>query len=294
MFMRFCQIFAIVSAVSMIFVSPQMTIANYTVPQEAGSSQDSILDDHSRIHVFQAAGLNRESIQSNVDAFRDELGAPDNGNAPGPLLSGRREINWDGGGATTAAPAGTPFAGFLNIRGALFTTPGTGFLQTPLDAPELRDINRTYRRIFTTFSPQRIFVPIGDNIVDVLFFVPGTATPGPPTPATVSGFGAVFTDVDRSDSTKIEYFSRSGRLLFASNVAASPGRQTLSFLGVAFDDRRIFRVRITSGNTPLGPDDRPFGLIGQSDIVAMDDFIYSEPRPIHGGPNTAEDDDHPE
>jgi hypothetical protein len=276
---------------SIIFVSPQMTIANYTVSQEGESSEDSTLADHPRIHVFQAAGPNRESIQSNVDAFRNKLGEPDNANAPGPLSSGRREINWDGGGATTAAPAGTPFAGFQNIRGALFTTPGTGFLQTPLDAPELLDINRAYGRIFTFFSPQRIFVPIGDNIVDVFFFVPGTATPGPPTPATVSGFGAVFTDVDRSDSTKIEYFNRGGRLLFASNVAASPGRQTLSFLGVAFHDRRIYRVRITSGNTRLGPADRPFGLIGQSDIVAMDDFIYGEPQPIHSGPDTAEDDD---
>jgi hypothetical protein len=290
MFMRFCLIFAIVLAVSMICVSPQTTIANNTVSHEAESNQDPAPADHPRIVVFQAAGPNRESIQSNVDAFRAELGEPNNANAPGPLSSGRREINWDGGGATTAAPAGTPFAGFQNIRGALFTTPGTGFLQTPLDAPELLDINPTYGKIFTFFSPLRIFVPIGDNIVDVLFFVPGTVTPGPPTPATVSGFGAVFTDVDRSDSTKIEYFNRNGRLLFASNVAASPGHQTLSFLGVAFRDRRIFRVRITNGNTPLGPDDRPFGLIGQTDVVAMDDFIYGEPQPIQNGSDTAEDD----
>ena len=33
-----------------------------------------------------------------VDAFRTALGDPNNGNNPGPLASGRREINWDGGG----------------------------------------------------------------------------------------------------------------------------------------------------------------------------------------------------
>ena len=48
--------------------------------------------------VFQAAGPNVESIQSSVDGFRTALGGPNNGNAPGPLASGRREINWDGGG----------------------------------------------------------------------------------------------------------------------------------------------------------------------------------------------------
>lgn len=275
MFARFCHIFAIVLVVSMILISPQMTMA-----------------DHPPIHVFQAAGPNRESIQSTVDQFRSELGDPNNANAPGPLPSGRREINWDGApGTNVAAPAVTPFLGFQNIRGAVFTTPGTGFLQTPLTAPELLAINPTYGRTFGLFSLLRIFVPIGDNIVDVFFFVPGTTTPGPATPATVSGFGAIFTDVDRSDSTKIEYFNRRGRLLFASFVPASPDSKTLSFLGVAFHDRRIYRMRITSGNTPLGPADRPFGLIGQSDIVAMDDFIYGEPQPLHSGPDTAEDDD---
>lgn len=275
MFTRFFHIFAIVVVVSMILMSPQMTMANQPP-----------------IHVFQAAGPNRESLQSTVDQFRSELGDPNNANVPGPLSSGRREINWDGApGTNVASPAVTPFLGFQHIRGAVFTTPGTGFLQTPLTAPELLDINPTYGTIFSLFSPLRIFVPIGDNIVDVFFFVPGTTVPGPATPATVSGFGAIFTDVDRSDSTKIEYFNIRGRLLFASFVPASPGSKTLSFAGVTFHDRRVYRVRITSGNTPLGQADRPSGLIGESDIVAMDDFIYGEPQPLLSDLNTAEDDD---
>ena len=48
--------------------------------------------------VFQAAGPSVESIQGTVDAFRAALGEPNNGNATGALPSGRREINWDGGG----------------------------------------------------------------------------------------------------------------------------------------------------------------------------------------------------
>src|SRR5262245_3485298 len=34
-------------------------------------------------------------IQASVDAFRNALGNPNNGNTPGPLASGRREITWD-------------------------------------------------------------------------------------------------------------------------------------------------------------------------------------------------------
>src|SRR5262249_47356306 len=50
----------------------------------------------------------------------------------------------------------------------------------------------------------------------------------------------------------------------------------LSFLGVSFDaGERVARVRITAGNTPLGP---PEG--GGIDVVVMDDFIYSEPQPV--------------
>ena len=63
--------------------------------------------------VFQAAGPNIASIQSMVDAFRAALGGINNGNVPGPLPGGRREINWDGGGSTATSPAPTPFDGFL-------------------------------------------------------------------------------------------------------------------------------------------------------------------------------------
>src|SRR5262249_50715390 len=67
--------------------------------------------------VFQAAGPNAASIQSTVDQFRGALGTTNNGNAPGPLLAGRREINWDGGGSTNTSPGPTPFTVFLNSRG---------------------------------------------------------------------------------------------------------------------------------------------------------------------------------
>ena len=242
--------------------------------------------------VFQAAGPTADSIQSTVDAYRAALGDP-NGNNPGPLPSGRREINWDGGDPpvdnTAPLPPVTPFNVFLNTRGGQFTTLGIGLTQAPpAGGPEggLERLfnNPTYGATFSAFSPLRLFTPVGSNLTEALFFVPGT---NGATPATVRGFGAVFTDVDESDgiaprgrranprgaSTRMEYFDRDGMLIFSSFVPASPGDASLSFLGILFDDERIARVRITTGEVAPGPDD------GEVDIVMMDDFIYGEPQP---------------
>src|SRR5881396_3988325 len=150
--------------------------------------------------VFQAAGADAASIQSSVDAFRAALGNPNNGNNPGPLLDGRREINWDGGGANnTTTPPVTPFNVFLNTRGGQFTTPGTGLSQAPPSGGPQGGLaglfnNPTYGTIFSTFSLSRLFTPVSSNVTEGLFFVPGSNGGHP---ATVSGFGAVFTDVDR-------------------------------------------------------------------------------------------------
>jgi hypothetical protein len=233
--------------------------------------------------VFQAAGPTASSIQSTVDEFRAALGDPNNGNNPGPLQMGRREINWDGGGNNFATtPPVTPFDVFLNTRGGRFTTPGVGLSQAPPSGLATLFNNPTYGSIFSTFSPFRLFTPVGSNITEALFFLPGT---NGTVPATVSGFGAVFTDVDQPDgsgpgkkrgnrkaSTLIEYFGADNKVLFSSFVPASPGDASLSFFGIVFDDPLIARVRITAGDTAPGPNDNE-----KQDIVMMDDFIYGEP-----------------
>lgn len=243
--------------------------------------------------IFQAAGPTAESIQGAVDAYRAALGDPNNANNPGPLATGRREINWDGGGGVDATtdPV-TPFNVFLNTRGGQFTTPGVGLSQAPPSGGATNGLaglfnNPTYGDTFAAFSPLRLFTPVGSNITEALFFVPGFMGQFP---ATVRGFGAVFTDVDesdgigprlrrgnpRGDSTRMEYFDRDGRLIFSSFVPASPGDASLSFFGILFEDARIARVRITTGNVAPGPNDD-----NEHDIVMMDDFFYSEPQPFH-------------
>src|SRR5262245_45991602 len=89
-------------------------------------------EDVDRPLVFQAAGSVIEAIQGTVDAYRAALGDPNNGNAPGPLADGRREINWDGGGSDATTNPVTPFDVFLNTRGGRFTTPGIGLSQAPI------------------------------------------------------------------------------------------------------------------------------------------------------------------
>ena len=243
--------------------------------------------------IFQAAGPTAESIEGTVDAYRAALGEPNNGNNAGPLASGRREINWDGGGPpvdnTAPLPPVTPFNVFLNTRGGQFTTLGIGLTQAPpAGGPEggLEALfnNPTYGATFSTFSPLRLFTPVGSNVTEAAFFIPGT---NGTEPATVRGFGAIFTDVDesdgigprlrranpRGDSTRMEYFDRDGRLIFSSFVPASPGDASLSFFGILFEEARIARVRITTGNVAPGPDDD-----NENDIVMMDDFFYSEPQ----------------
>ena len=239
--------------------------------------------------VFQAAGPDARSIQSVVDAFRAVLGEPNNANNPGPIPTGRREINWDGGGNNdTTTPPVTPFNVFLDTRGGQFTTPGAGLSQAPPSGGLGNGLfnNPTYGTTFTAFSPLRLFTPVGSNITEGLFFVPGFMGKFP---ATVRGFGAVFTDVDEPDgvgpnkkrgnprgaSTRIEYFDDEDKLVFSSFVPASPGDGSLSFFGIVFEDARIARVRITTGSAAPGPDDD-----GTQDIVMMDDFIYGEPQPL--------------
>jgi hypothetical protein len=216
------------------------------------------------------------SIQATVDQFRSAVGDPNNGNASGPLPGGRREINWDGGGATVTAEAGTPFAGFQNTRGALFATPGTGFAQVPVDQVDDLFVNPAYAGQFSAFSPVRLFTALGSNITDVTFFVPGS---NGTEPATVTGFGAVFTDVDLATSTRLEFFDVLNQSLFSSFVL--PGTLadgSLSFLGaLANAGERIARVRITAGSTAPGPNEN---LAGGVDIVLMDDFIYKEPQAV--------------
>jgi len=233
--------------------------------------------------VRSAAGPSPASIQPAADQFRADLGGVNNA-AGGTFTSGRREINWDGVPDTAASPNAFP-ANFFNsnsARGVVFSTPGTGFQVSAKSgnptgtASRFGNVNPNYVNDFQTFTPERLFTAIGSNITDVRFFIPGTTTV-----AFVSGFGAVFTDVDSQTSTTIQFFDQSDVSLGTFAVPAlAPGSQNLSFLGVSFNaGERVSHVRIRSGDAALGPNDNPAG----ADLVVMDDFIYGEPQNASAG-----------
>ena len=223
--------------------------------------------------IFSDSGANIVSITDTVDAFRAALGNPINGNAPGPLAAGRREINWDGGGPPVidgTAPV-TPFTVFQNTRGATFTTPGTGLTQAAATGGllSLDLINPQYATLFAPFTANRLFTPIGSNITDGSFSIPGT---GGTVAAGVSGFGAVFSDVDLA-GTSIAFTTTMGAI-GPLPVATFTGNQTFSFLGLFLGpgEGLITNVRIITGTTALGPSETP-----SIDLVVMDDFLYGEP-----------------
>jgi hypothetical protein len=116
--------------------------------------------------------------------------------------------------------------------------------------------------------------------MDVNFFLPGTNTP-----ALTNGFGAIFSDVDLANTTSIQLFDKSLNSLGTFVVPATAGSETFSFLGISFADPVIARVRITSGNFPVGT-----GVTDQNgdlrDVVTMDDFLYGEPRGVPDGGST--------
>ena len=257
--------------------NPIARITITEVPEEPEPPGEIVFSDTGDISTF-------------VEIFRNVvgMGGDDNVNAIGSQGDGFREINWDGG----AVPFNMP-ANFFNNqnppvnglpRGVEFSTPSNfslfGVSNPVLPADpfsgdnEFDTFNSTYPDQFSTFSSPRLFAPLDSNIMDVHFCEPGVFEDGDPVPALVTGFGAVFTDVDLPDSTKLEFFDEDGDLLLSRFVEPDP--QGLSFLGVVFEQPVVSKVRITSGNVPLmrGLEDDPLGGV---DVVAMDNFIYGEP-----------------
>lgn len=204
------------------------------------------------------------------DTFRTDLGGGTIAGANGSFGGVRREINWDGVPASLADPNNLP-ATFFDVnspRGVVFSTPGTGF-QVSAAAGDVTPIAFSRSDIFTAFSPQRLFTPIGSNIFDVSFFLPGTSTV-----ALTSGFGAIFADVDLANTTFFELFAGDNSSLGTFFVPVSGiANGGFSFLGVSYGAPTISRVRVTLGNAVL----TSAAESSSSDFVVVDDFLFGEP-----------------
>jgi len=246
--------------------------------------------------VRQAAGPDAAAITGARDQFREDLGGGTTPGQNGSFGGLRREINWDGTPDNLSAPNELP-ANFFQARGAIFTGPGTGFMvsgddNNPPDPDpdqlEFANFHFSYPFALGVFSAQKLFIPLGTTVYDVVFTVPGTDTP-----AWTKGFGAVFSDVDGPGSS-IEYFDPSGKSLAKLEAPPAPGNEGLSFVGATFNaGERVARVRITNGT--LAVDEQSFGAVnspdvtqgGSGDLVALDDFLYGEPTALDTGADPA-------
>ncbi|MCU0353031.1 MAG: hypothetical protein MUD08_04715 [Cytophagales bacterium] len=218
------------------------------------------------------------AIAGTLNEYRALLGEPLN-REPNKT-SGRREIDWDGVPAAFTNTNTFPGDFFNTVgdavpngrkRGAVFTTPGTGLRVSDND---FTDLTAGYSSQFAAFSPVRTFAAVGSNIVEVAFQVPGQTAP-----ASVKGFGVVFSDVDDAGSTYMEFFD-GNRSLGKFNAPTRTTAAGFSFLGVFFPNEKVTKVRIVSGNGALGTDVKDKTDGGQYDLVIMDDFLYSEPLPL--------------
>jgi hypothetical protein len=236
---------------------------------------------HAAFITFESVGATAASITPTRDAFRTQVGGGTVAGANGSFGGLRREINWDGVPEAFADPNALP-ANFFNVnspRGAVFSTPGTGFLVSA-NAGGATPTLFGFPNDLQAFSAQKLFTAVNSNITDVNFFIPGTSTP-----ATTSAFAAIFVDVEVANSTKIEFFDQNNALIF-SRFAPVAGNQGLTFLGAAANaGERISRVRITSGANTLVSN----GVLGDpnNDLVVMDDFLYAEPTAVPDVPEPA-------
>lgn len=217
--------------------------------------------------VFKANG----DINPVLNRFRTQLGALNN--TPG-FTTGRREINWEGvpdslmglkmpNDFFNPTAAGSPVA---RQRGLVYA----GADNAVVSKTNFAEINATASTEFSAFSGTKTFAVTNAALWPVNFRVAGQNTE-----ATIQGLGIVFSDVDKDNSTFIEYFNGE-RSLGKFFVPAHNITGSFSFLGVFFPFEQVTHVKVGHEGTVSGGG-KDISQGGTNDLVILDDFIYSEP-----------------
>ncbi len=237
------------------------------------------------------SGTGTADVASAIAAFKAAIGGADNGTAVGAQPTGYRQVTWDDVPDQHADPNQFPgnYYNTVSPRGleisATFVPNATNFLRVSAQAgnatatPTLFGLGAN----FTAFSPQRILIggntttgttlaglPVGSIIPQILmdFRVSGSGTH-----AAVSGFGAVFTDVNLANVSSLAFYDSNFRPLGTFYVPATTFHNTVTFLGVLFPTNTVAHVIINPGTpTTNNIDD------ATHDLVAVDDCIYAEPH----------------
>jgi hypothetical protein len=218
-----------------------------------------------RFQVVKASG----DLPGAVTEFRALLGEPSNGINPGPLANGRREIRWDAAPPELTNNDAFPAEAF-RPNGLIYDNLGTGLRVSDND---FVDIDPTYAAQFNSFSAPKTFAPIGNENSEVTFVVPGSDIR-----AGVTGFGVVFSDVDRVGAASIKLFTADGKSLGQYHAPVRSDANGHSFVGVVFEDPIVARVVISSGQAPLAAGVHDLSDGGNRDLVVFDDLLFGEPQ----------------
>lgn len=218
--------------------------------------------------VLSAAG----NIETMLNAFRHLVG-PVLNTTPG-VTGGRREINWDGiPNELMGQKLPVDFFNPVGEQAIVSRQRGLGYTDEGsfmVSANKFAKINAEAATEFAAFSGDKVFANTEASLWGIEFEVAGQRQP-----ASVQGFGAVFSDVDTDQSTFIEFFSgeeSKGKFY----VPAQKNGSKFSFLGVCFKQTKITSVRI-GHNGMLTGSSKDISQGGTHDLIVLDDLIYSEP-----------------
>lgn len=227
--------------------------------------------DESAINEAPAIIAATGDINSSLDEFRHLLG--DQLNTTPGLLTGRREVHWDGIPEQMLNkklpvdffnPVGEQ-AAVANQRGLIYSTAGN----FQVSKTNFAEINPAATNQFSSFSGDKSFANISSSLWDVEFQVAGKTEA-----AFVRGFGIVFSDVDLPNSTSMEFFNEE-RSLGKFLVPAKQGGN-FSFLGVYFKNEEVTRITVAH-DSHLDAGQKDISDNGPADLVTMDNFLWNEP-----------------
>jgi hypothetical protein len=233
------------------------------------------MTQYADVLVRLGTGANASDLQGKVENFLSDLGGT-NGCVSGSGTAPVRTINLDAVPNAFSSPSYLPvdYYSIASRQGLTFSTPGSGIQVSASASSSLPvrfgNYNPTYPSSFQTYQSERLLAPIGSTVIDIHFSVAGSLS----APGTVRGFGAIFSDVDISGSTSIEFFNQNGDSIFYSSVPKSPSG--LSFLGVTFlGNEQVASGRLILGNSLLGSTDS-----GNQDVVTLAGLYYGEPQAV--------------
>ena len=213
------------------------------------------------------------NIAESVNQFRTLVGSL---NTTVGNTIGRREINWDGvpdNFASQSLPIDffNPIGSTANLslqRGITYESGG----DFRVSATAFSEVASNFASDITAFSGTKVFANVSAAAWQVGFQVAAESTA-----ATVNAFGVVFIGVDLSNSSYIELLNGTESL---GKFYAQPHNSisNFSFVGVHFKNTVFATVKIVHGNASFKSGEKDISKGGVKDLVALDDFIYAEPR----------------